>query len=262
MYNGANGIENLGKLHTWNYQTDVPYWPDSCGNVDGTTGELWYPPLGRDKLKLFATDICSSIELVKDGKFWLDGMESDKYVGTEEVFDNGTVFPEQKCFVPDHVQQPSGIRNVSLCKFGAPAFLSYAHFYLADEYYRSTIDGMKPNKSKHEMFIALEPSTGLPLRVQATLQVNLKLFNVKGITMLENMKPNLLPAFWFSQTAEMTGDLIGLAKVLLVMPSAGQYTGYGMVAIGLLISLIGCTITYRRGWKESEEETLLTQNTL
>nr|CAH7713169.1 unnamed protein product [Callosobruchus chinensis] len=262
MYNGANDIEALGRLHTWNYQTDVPYWPDSCGNVNGTTGELWYPPLGSETVKLFATDLCSSVELVKKDKFWLYGMESDKYVGTEEVFDNGSVHPEQKCFVPDHVQQPSGVRNVSLCKFGAPAFLSYAHFYLADDSYRSSIDGMQPNKSKHEMFIALEPHTGFPLRVQASFQVNLKLLNVKGITMLENMKPNMMPAFWFSQTAQMTDELVGLAKILLVLPSAGVYTGYGLVSIGILLGLIGCTITYRKGWRESEEESLLNQNTL
>lgn len=52
---------------------------------------------------------------------------------------------------------PSGLFNVSSCRFGAPVFMSFPHFYNADPFYSQQVDGMKPDKNKHEFFVALEP---------------------------------------------------------------------------------------------------------
>lgn len=58
-------------------------------------------------------------------------------------------------------------------RFGAPLFVSYPHFYLADPVYVNAVTGIHPNKTKHEMYIALEPSSGIPLDARAQLQINL-----------------------------------------------------------------------------------------
>lgn len=52
-------------------------------------------------------------------------------------------------------------------------FLSYPHFYDADPYYLSEVDGLKPNKEKHELYLVLEPKTGLMLEMSARLQSNI-----------------------------------------------------------------------------------------
>lgn len=52
---------------------------------------------------------------------------------------------------------PSGLFNVSSCRFGAPVFMSFPHFYSADPFYREQVGGMNPDKDKHEFFVALEP---------------------------------------------------------------------------------------------------------
>lgn len=53
--------------------------------------------------------------------------------------------------------------------------MSYPHFYLADPFYRDAIEGMRPNKSKHELFFTIEPETGMPMQVQAAMQLNIYL---------------------------------------------------------------------------------------
>lgn len=40
---------------------------------------------------------------------------------------------------------------------------------------------MKPDKEIHQMYLALEPETGLPLRVDAKFQVNLRIEPINGI---------------------------------------------------------------------------------
>lgn len=70
---------------------------------------------------------------------------------------------------------------VCLYRFGAPAFISFPHFYLADPSYREPIEGMHPNKSKHEFFVSLEPNTGIPLQVRAQMQINILIEEIAGI---------------------------------------------------------------------------------
>lgn len=39
---------------------------------------------------------------------------------------------------------------------GSPTFLSLPHFFGADPYYLSLVDGLKPEKEKHDFFFTLE----------------------------------------------------------------------------------------------------------
>lgn len=59
----------------------------------------------------------SSIELKRIDKYTTYGIEGNKYGGSQKIFDNGTIYPEMKCFIPEGVQLPSGVRNVSSCKY-------------------------------------------------------------------------------------------------------------------------------------------------
>ena len=73
------------------------------------------------------------------------------------MFDNGTKVASRKCYCEGMECQPSGTLNVSSCKFGAPAFVSSPHFYLADESYRQNISGMNPKKEDHEFVLVVQP---------------------------------------------------------------------------------------------------------
>jgi hypothetical protein len=86
------------------------------------------------------------------------------------VFDNGTKYPEKRCFCTKNqligttdssasVEEcvPSGVRGISKCRFGAPAFVSFPHFYKADPSYLSAIKGLYPRQNLHEFYITVEP---------------------------------------------------------------------------------------------------------
>lgn len=73
-----------------------------------------------------------------------------------------------------------GVHNMSDCRFGAPIFASYPHFYLADPSYVDDLIGLKPNQSKHEFSLSLEPLTGIPIDVDAKLQINTMIQPIPG----------------------------------------------------------------------------------
>ncbi|KAI4463518.1 scavenger receptor class b type-1 sr-b1 [Holotrichia oblita] len=153
------------------------------------------------------------------------------------------------------------LKTYLIFRFGAPAFVSYPHFYLADRYYTDPIVGMEPNPDKHEFFITLEPNTGIPLQVRAAVQLNLLIEPMKNIHMFKNVKETFVPMLWFSQTTELTKTLGRKTKILLIVPSILTYTGCGLIGIACLLIFVSVYYAYNKVWISNEEERLLSEDT-
>jgi hypothetical protein len=93
-----------------------------------------------------------------------------RFIGDESAFDNGTKYPEKRCYCAKTQMiatseisacseecMPSGVRGISKCRFGAPAFVSFPHFYEADPSYLLNIKGLNPDQDLHEFYVAVEP---------------------------------------------------------------------------------------------------------
>lgn len=113
------------------------------------------------------------------------GIEGVRFEGKATEFDNGTLYPEYACFSYKENPMPSGVRynftffflanflfilllfpafhlplccrDMSKCRYGAPAYVSYPHFLDADPWYTDSVDGLSPNRSEHGFFVDLEP---------------------------------------------------------------------------------------------------------
>ncbi|XP_058819875.1 protein croquemort-like [Topomyia yanbarensis] len=254
MKTGADSLENTGILTLWNGADHTGMYRGKCGEVKGTTGELW-PVMHSNKtnVTIFASDVCRSLTLQYGEEVIIHDVEGAKYVGDEKVFDNGVKYPEAACWCNSRLDQcpdvKPGVFNASACKYGSPTFVSYPHFYLADQSYRDSIDGMSPNKTKHEFFIAIEPHTGIPLDVRAQLQINMLLQPVKGFKMYEKVPKIMVPMLWFTQRATLTQELANQAKMALVLPELGIYIAIFFGAVGVLLGGIFAFVTIRK-WSE------------
>lgn len=71
--------------------------------------------------------------------------------------DNGSLVKENECYCDEDFCPPSGVFDLSKCRFGAPVFMSFPHFYNADPFYSNSMNGMNPDKENHRYYIALEP---------------------------------------------------------------------------------------------------------
>lgn len=159
-YNVGTGVDDhsqLGVLKQWNYAPRTEIFPDKCGKLYGSMGEFHPTYASPNKpLAVFTPDMCRTLEIDFKEEVDVHGVKGFKYVGGERLVDNGTRYPENSCFCAGECM-PSGVLNISNCRFGTPVFMSYPHFLHADPYYVSHVDGMKPSPDKHELFVVIEP---------------------------------------------------------------------------------------------------------
>lgn len=254
MKTGTDSLEKTGMLTLWNGANHTGMYRGKCGEVYGTTGELWpVSHIRNTNVTIFASDVCRSLTLQYGEQMTVHDVEGAKYVGDERVFDNGTEFPEAACWCngahcPD---VKSGVFNASACKYGSPTFVSYPHFYLGDQSYVDAVSGMSPNKSKHQFHIAMEPHTGIPLDVRAQLQINMHLQPIKGIKMFEKVPNIMVPMMWFTQRATLTPEFANQAKMALMLSQLGIYVAIFFGTIGTILIGVFSYICIRK-WSTAE----------
>ncbi|XP_063702925.1 protein croquemort-like [Culicoides brevitarsis] len=247
IYTGKDDIKKLGMFKTWNGKETLGIMKGECDKIKGTTGEVWPPFDTKSKTKpdatMFIPDVCRSLTLKYASDFERHGIKGWKWVGDDSMFDNGHKYEHTACFCQaDESECPNikpGIYNTSTCQFGAPAFTSFPHFYLADESYLEAIEGLKPEKEKHEMYIALEPEIGLPLDIKARLQINLFMRNEPLLSYYKDVPDVYIPMFWFTQVAELPEDLAETAKLIYLVKGIGMWICYGLAAVGSLAVICG-----------------------
>ncbi|XP_058791990.1 protein croquemort-like isoform X2 [Phymastichus coffea] len=259
MLTGSKNINELGMIKEWQFNNRSTYHPKSCGPIKGTNGDLW-PPLPDNKtVSVFSPDVCTTLTLKADGtNEWL-GLTGNKYISDAEMFDNGDKVPSRKCYCEDSQCQPSGTLNVSLCKWGAPAFVSLPHFYLADKSYLQNISGMNPQKEKHEFRLIVQPDTGVPLQVRAALQVNFLVEPEYGFKLFKDLPKMYVPMLWFTQEVNLTSEYASQVKLLLVLPPLGSGVSISVAILGILLIVISAFLFFRQK-KEDDQKHLLSKN--
>lgn len=246
MMTGDSSLDNLGILREWNYRSKTNYFPGECGKVSGTTGELWpVDAAGMSLNSVFATDLCSNIDINWLGSTDIHGATGSVFSGNEKTFDNNT-----RCYCVNNVCHPNGVREISTCRYKAPAFISFPHFYQADPSFRDMVTGMEPSADRHRFDITLHKLTGVPLSVNARLQINILTDKIHGIKFFENLPRAYMPMIWFNERALVTSDLASELSQLQIYTwfEPGFFTVTG---IGAVLFFIGLFIWSNARWKKS-----------
>lgn len=157
MFTGVSDIHKFGEIGQWNYANPTKYYQSPCGIINGSAGEFFPPYQNKDNISLFVSDVCRTLTLQYKEPTIFDGIDGYRYWGDQTMFDNLTTRPENWCYCPSGECAPSGAADISSCKFGAPAFISFPHFYHADPSYLEAVEGLSPNASIHQLYIDIEP---------------------------------------------------------------------------------------------------------
>lgn len=262
MYTGVNDINKLGDAFAWNYRNTEPFYTGSCSEVKGSLGELWSPHSAqKESINLYASDICGVIPLASSGILSLYGLSGTIFSGGENVFDNGTLHPENSCYCVNKSDCPAfGLRDVSSCRGGAPVFISFPHFYLADRKYLDAVVGLNPNPQEHSFSITLEEKTGIPMQVKARLQINLLTEKIPKMSFFK-VPRTYMPMIWFSQHTEMTEEIARDLRPLSLLASYGVWILGGIATVGFILLLTGLFLKLNNFWGTStnlsQSETLL-----
>lgn len=247
-FNVDTDVEALGKLREWNYASTTKFFEGKCGNLAGSSaGELFAPKLSKEQtLSVFSNEMCRNVDMDYDSEVDVKGINGWKFIGGDRTVDNGTKYPENTCYCAGDCV-PSGVINVTSCRLGAPVFMSFPHFYNADQYYLNQVEGMKPNKEKHQFFMTLEPKTSLPLEIAGRFQLNVLMRPIKNIKMYRDVPTKFLPVVWFEQYFKVDNKLTLMIKLMLWIPLIGQILGF-------IIAITGIYRTYKFTYSQKGRE--------
>lgn len=232
---GANGIDVFGSVRNWNAKNHTGFYPDHCGNVVGSGGDFWPPRTTKDPVTIFTPDLCRYLPFQYTDEVLINDVRGFHYEVGKQLIDNGEEYPENKCFCNGECV-PVGALNVSSCRSDAPVFVSYPHFYLADQSYLDGVVGMQPDAEKHKIYMVLEPTFGFPLEVAARLQINVLIQPDPVITLLRGVKKVFFPVFWFEQkvTIGVPKETSTFITIVNILPTAGFITSLILIIGGIL----------------------------
>lgn len=154
---GVESISKLGIIEKYNNLTEFPFYEGECKKLKGSPGEFFPPnPSIHEPIHLFTPQMCRSLPYEYEKDIELHGVRGLRFSAGSRALDNGTLYEENKCYATEE-SMPSGVMNVSICNYGHPMFQSLPHFYGADPSFIEAVEGLSPEKEKHEVFITLEP---------------------------------------------------------------------------------------------------------
>lgn len=79
---------------------------------------------------------------------------------------------------------------------------------------------MKPDASKHDFFIDVEPITGSSIRTAIRLQINVALLKSPNIFRFRNFKENIFPVFWQEIDMELPDQFQSMLRMMGAAPNA------------------------------------------
>ncbi|XP_046440318.1 protein peste-like [Daphnia pulex] len=223
IFTGVDDISKLDVMDMWNYNSKTEYYESYCGYVNGSFGEGWPPRRERTSISMYSSDLCRSVTLDYTKDVSKSGVTFYRFAGTKNMFASAEENPDNWCFCSGGVCNPSGVTNSSTCRFGAPAFVSFPHYFLADPFFQEQVEGLNPQIDLHEFHVDLEPRTSVPLQVAARFQINILLQSIKGIKIVENVREVYMPVIWFGVSADLSDHLLGLIHFTLIGPYIGSF---------------------------------------
>lgn len=225
----------MGTIQEWNFSGKNKFYDGKCSKLHGSTGEFFPPGQTRDKpIALFTPDMCRSVPFDYEKDVDVHGVMGYRYTGGARAIDNGTLFPENVCFCGEDCM-PSGVMNISACRYDSPVFMSFPHYYAGDPFYLNEVDGLMPIKEKHQPFFTIEPTTGAPLEVTARFQANFLIRPNEDIALFQEAPRVIIPVMWFEQKFAMDKKMADEIKAALAIPRIGQMMGGVLILLGVFL---------------------------
>jgi hypothetical protein len=261
MYHGMSDLRKKGWVKEFDSSPVLNWWePGSkCDEVGGQDGGTLPPGVEQDEsLDIFISLMCRRLNLYyeQDEKY-PEELVARRYIPAENALGSHTdTDPSRrneanKCYcLPGFKCLRSGVLNMAPCKrspslpTGAPLALSYPHFYQADPHFLQAVEGLKPDKARHQFYIDLSPEFGFPLAIRPRFQLNLIISRDESIPILSKFPEELvLPFLWAQDGFDQPSDVMAKAirKGLDVPHKFSRLIGVVLLALGaglLLSSLI------------------------
>nr|WJJ63368.1 sensory neuron membrane protein 2a [Pachyrhinus yasumatsui] len=210
---GNTNKSDIANLVNFENKSEISTWLDeksSCNKIGGITTVFPAKVESTMIFESFSEDICRSVKMAYEGLEMVQDIKGYRFVALNTTFNNSETFKENECFCINKTINLDGnsgclfdgVSDLTNCK-GAPVLVSFPHLLHADLRYVNSVEGLKPDKIKHETFVVLEPISGNPLKMAKRIQLNMFIRSLQDITALENITHSLLPFLWVEESTTL-----------------------------------------------------------
>lgn len=250
IYTGRKGMENFGLLDRLNGLDHLPYWDSPpCNSIRASEGSF-FPPRDvtkSDIVHVYDKDLCRVWPLRYRKEVVENGIPAGYYTPDDNIFETSDKNEDNVCFCQGPEEcPPKGLQNISPCQFDAPVYLSFPHFYQADPELLDTVEGLTPDKEKHETYFKIQPKLGVTIEAKVKVQLNLKV-EQSNIHIVKNFRSIVFPIMWLEEgIAELTPSIHTWVYLsTTVADNVAPYVTYGMIVLGALILVVVFVRAYK-----------------
>ena len=134
---------------------NLSQWEDGqCSSIVNASDGVKFKSFFRsdEELTFFRKSICRPLPLVQTENLTMSGIKVTKFEIEKNALDNGEIDERNKCYCRDGNCLPNGFIDVSSCYYGFPLVITNPHFLGVDPELVKHIDGLKPEKAKHNSY--------------------------------------------------------------------------------------------------------------
>ncbi|KAG5876516.1 hypothetical protein JTB14_015442 [Gonioctena quinquepunctata] len=249
IYTGSEDMTKYGLIDNFNGRRSLAhYTTDECNSVQGSDGSIFPPHMTKNTtIHLFDKDLCRRLPLVFDSEVMgSNDVPAYRFKPPKNVFDNPEENPDNACFCPQGPPcAPSGFFNVSLCQYDSPILISFPHFYLANDSYRTELEGISPpDPEKHSFYMDVQPVMGTAMSAKARVQINLAVSQVVDIKQVATFPDIIFPIMWFEEGLDSLPE-----EMTALMKLATTVTPIARVALSAALFVVGAILLIIAIWR-------------
>jgi len=249
---GKDNMTNILNFLNWRNKTSMGCWgSDAANQVTGSDATQFWPGITQQDLpEIFVDNLFRMIQMYSNETKVVKGIKLLTFRIPLQGMMNATHYPPNAAF---YQYGHDGVQNMTSCQNGAPVFMSKPHF-LDGPWYRTRVNGMHPDRDKHDTNVNIEPTLGTTMQAFKRIQVNLKL--LREPLLYPNIQDNLyVPVAWIEEAGELTDkqaeqfkSQVGFVKK--AMPLL-KYVGIPLGAV-FLVAAIALAVKTHRAFKHTK----------
>uniref|UniRef100_A0AAV2IU76 Lysosome membrane protein 2-like n=1 Tax=Knipowitschia caucasica TaxID=637954 RepID=A0AAV2IU76_KNICA len=259
FHTGEKNYLDYGRVVTWKGESQLTFWNTNHSNsIVGSDGSAFHPLLDRnERIHIFTPDLCRSIYMEFEKDVEVRGIPAYRFTPPRSVLASKEENPDNEgfCISPEECLG-TGLLRVSPCRKGAPVVASFPHFYLADDKYVKAIEGLSPERSHHQTYLDLNPTTGVIVRANKRAQVNILMNRISGFVKTRTLNETIIPVMFINESVVIDeASAARVHKLLLIVSLVSNFplmiVALGAIMLGVFILLL----VRARKQKTSEDET-------
>ncbi|XP_069026111.1 lysosome membrane protein 2-like isoform X1 [Embiotoca jacksoni] len=254
-HTGVQNYLDYGRVETWKGQSQLTFWTSNQSNaINGSDGSAFHPLLEKnERIYIFTPDLCRSIYMEFEKDVEVKGIPAYRFTPPRSVLASKEENPANKgfCVTPKECLG-TGLLKVSPCRKGAPVVASFPHFYLADDKYVSAIEGMSPERTHHQTFLDLNPTTGVIVRANKRAQINVLISRLSGFPNTRNLNDTIFPVMFINESVVIDdASAARVHKLLLIVTLVSNFPLI-IVALGTIMLAVFIILLVRARKQKNE----------